>query len=452
MTTMLKKKRVGKSINGDIPKEEEKIASRRAMRLAKKVGVVRRGLRLGQDWLGDGGINPIDLGLILLLNLYLVMPFFGREAFVTSYSGPMIPFLAGIVAEVGLPMSYAIEIVNIVFFLMFPVSFYMLVKKVSGKSLVAFLSGLVVSLPASPFAGARVRAMFYSVEGPHMASLAIVPLAVMGLIAFLHNGGVKNLILAALSSALLALTSPFGLLTFLMFAGIGTFSEVLLGYGRLKISRALTVLALAGALCSFWYNPGFFWWLLVGPMGQEVRVMAARLIPISLFTLPVLGAFGYLLFDRKPDLQPLFLASFLTVAFSVIILAGRGFVLSAPSRYIPELGMSLAFLLGVGVEGLWEFLLENGGRWEWSRWRGGNLVRGLMLLVIGLMIAGIVMGRNGLLSQTQVLGFWSRVERGEIWKARERFSGFYNVLGYLITITAGGILGYMIKQSGKKLS
>jgi len=181
-------------------------------------------------------------------------------------------------------------------------------------------------------------------------------------------------------------------------------------------------------------------------------VMVTRLIPISFFTLPVLGAFGYLLFDRKPDLQPLFLASFLTVAFSVIILAGRGFVLSAPSRYIPELGMSLAFLLGVGVEGLWEFLLENGGRWEWSRWRGGNLVRGLMLLVIGLMIAGIVMGRNGLLSQTQVLGFWSRVERGEIWKARERFSGFYNVLGYLITITAGGILGYMIKQSGKKLS
>jgi len=453
MATMVKKKlTVRKTVNKHIPSEEEKIASRRAVRVAERVKKTREGLLRKPFWRVDGQAESLGLVLIWFLNLYLVVPFFGREAFITSYSGPMIPFLAKIIGLTGLPLSYGFEVVNIVFFLLFPVTFYIFMRRVSGKTLVAFLAGLMVSLPLSPFAGARLRAVFYSVEGPHMASLAIVPVAMMGMMSFLHDGGLRNLVVSSLASALVALISPFGLLTYLMFAGIGTFSEVLLGRGRLKIFRAVTALVLAGALCSFWYNPGFFFWLVSGPMGQEVRIMLSRLLPISFFTLPVLGAFGYLLFDRKPDLQPLFLSTFLTIAFLVILLAGRGFIFSAPSRYIPELGISLAFLFGIGAEKLGEYLMENREKWEWAKKGGGVLIRGSMVLIVGLMVSGIVLGKSGLLSHTEVLGFWTGVERGELWQARERFKGFYSWFGFVITGTAAVILGWMWGKSKRKFS
>jgi hypothetical protein len=431
----------------NLPKEEEKIAARRAVRLAEKLRRARRGLMVDSAWWANGPMEWLGGSLIWLLNLYMVWPFFGREAFVTSYSGPVIPFLANLVSFSGLPLTYSIEIVNVSFFLLFPISFYWLMKSVSGKTLVALLAGLLVSLPLSPFAGARVRATFFNVEGPHMASLAVVPLAIGGLLAFLHHGGWKNLFLASLTASLVGLISPFGLLAYLIFAGIATFSEVLLGHGRLKLARLALVFVLMAGFSSFWYNPAFFFWLITGPMGEEPRMMISQLIPISFFVLPVLGAFGYLLFDRKPDLQPLFLGSFLTIAFMVIVLAGRGFMPSAPSRYIPELGLSLAFLFGVGGERLVEFWSKNKERWAWARWANGRAVNSLLLLtLVGLMV-GIIEGREHLqVYEGQVLGYWTGVERGEIWQARERFGGTNVGMGYGITGLTGLGLVIMAKR------
>jgi len=433
-----------KNNNEFIPGETEKIATRRSRRLAEKLKATKQRLKLASAWRGGEKLVLLGGGLIFVLNLYLVWMFFGTEAFNTTYSGPVIPFFAKIISLSGLPLAYAIEIVNISFFLVFPVSFYWLVKKVSGKPLVALLSGLVVSLPISPFAGARAYGMFFSVEGPHIASLSIVPIAIYGLMSFLHTGGLKNLVLAALGSALVGLISPFGLLAYVIFAGLVTFSEVLLGHGRLKLMRVMAVLIFTGGICSFWYNPGFFWWLLSGPMGLEWREMVSRLIPISLFTTPILGVFGYLLFDRKPDLQPLFLGIFLTIAFGMIIMTGRGVMPSTPVRYFPEFGVALAFLFGVAVDRLLELRLKI----------KRLFVNAALIILVGVMTVGIVTGRSKILAFDQgVLGLWTGVDRGELWQAREQFGGGYSIAGYAITaLTAGGtvFLRSKVKEEREK--
>ena len=133
MKVMFKKKKkekeskkleeIKKARENDVPQESETIAARRAVRIRKRLGKAKRGLGR-TSWRIDGQAESLGLGLIWFLNLYLVLPFFGREAFLTSYSGPIIPLLGKIISWLGLPLSYSIEIVNIVFFLIFPISFY----------------------------------------------------------------------------------------------------------------------------------------------------------------------------------------------------------------------------------------------------------------------------------------------------------------------------------------
>src|SRR5690554_1111094 len=95
-----------------------------------------------------------------------------------------------------------------------------------------------------PFVRTRVSSGFHAGDGPHIASLAIVPLAVYFLLKFLRKGQFNNLLSATLSSAAVALISPFGFFMYMIFSLISTFSEMLLGKGRLKASRFIAILVL----------------------------------------------------------------------------------------------------------------------------------------------------------------------------------------------------------------
>ena len=49
-----------------------------------------------------------------------------------------------------------------------------------------------------------------------------------------------------------------------------------------------------------------------------------------------------------------------------------------------------------------------------------------------------------------MLGFWTGLERGDIWLAREQFGGAYRAAGFMITgMTAFG-LGLMGRVTGKR--
>lgn len=425
-----------------IPKESEKIAARRTARFAEKIIEARRGLGGNQAWWSNWLTEFLGLLGLFALNFYLVYPLFGRPAHETTFSGPVIPLFARGVEFLGAPMAHAYQIVNLVFFLGLPLSFYLFVKRVASRKIVAFLSALFLSLPFYPFAQVRAQSAFLTVESPHIASLAIIPLALYGLLSFLREGGLKSLAIASFSSALVALTSPFGFVTYSLFAGLTAFSEMLLGRGRLKLFRVVVVFLFAAGLTSFWYNPGFSFWMATGPLGEEVRQTVGKLLPVSFFLVPVLGALGFLLFDRKPGLQSVFLASFYTTVFAVIVLLG-GLFPSNPSRYTPELGISLAFFLGVGIARGTDYLRFQ-KRLKLSWLSGNALANTLLFLIFLALIVGIIWGRDRIVGRPEdVLGLWTDVSRGRIWVARDQFSGVFSYLGYAIAGLSLLSLGFL---------
>jgi hypothetical protein len=295
------------------------------------------------------------------------------------------------------------------------------------------------------FGRTRILGMFFGQDGPHIVSLTIIPLALYFLISYLKSSSVKNLVFSGLSAALVALTSPFGLFTYLFFAGIFTFSEILLGQGRAKTLRFFLILLLTGALCSFWYNPSFFFWMLTGPMGSDIRLMISKLLPISFFALPVLATFGYLLFDRRPNLQPLFIASFCTIVFFIITAVGGNLVPSSPVRYRAEMGVAASFFAAFLFVQLIEFVKF---RFIKEKFKGKfysflvnslNPVLGIVFLAAGLFIRDIM-----IYDSTDILGVWTDVQKGSVWVARDNFIGIHAYCGYAITAAAIAILIYLI--------
>lgn len=438
-----------------IPKEEETIAARRAVRVAEKIRGARAGLTGGRAWWSNQAIDIISIIGIFVLNLYLIYPFFGQPSSPTTFSGPVVPIIAKAIELFGVDMIYAFQIVNIIFFLTLPLSLYLFVKYVSERRLVAILTVLFISLPFFPFAKLRVDSAFFGVDSPHVAGISLIPLALYGLLVFLRRGGLKTLVIAAVSSALVVLTSPFAFITYALFAGLTAFSEMLLGRGRLKFVRTLIVFFLAAGLTSFWYNPAFFYWMMVGPLGEGVRQTFSKLLPVSFFVVPALGAFGFLLFDRKPKLQPLFLASFYTVLFGIIVMAGGGFFPFHPSRYTPELGIAVSFLLAIVIVKLLDYLkvykkikLPFMGNMALS-----NL---LILFLVSVSVLGIIFGRDQLLATNKnVLGLWTEINKGEIWVERDKFDGIIASSGYLITATSMiglAVIGLKSKANLKRIN
>jgi len=419
-----------------IPQESETIAAKRAIRLSEKLRRAGEGLKGRNAWWSDGPLELLGLAFIFSLNFYLVVTFFGTSAPDIPYSGPVIPLFAKMVEFAGVPFSYAVQIVNAVFYLFFPLTYYMFVKKVTGRKLISLLVVLFASLPLYPFALVRAAGAFIGGDGPHMASLTLVPLAIYGLLGFIREGGMRNLIIASVSSGIIALISPFGFLTFALFAGITAFSEMLLGTGRLKVIRLLLVLIFAGALNSFWYNPAFFYWMITGPMGEDIRVTVSRLIPTSFFIIPILAAFGFLLFDRRPSLQPVFLASFFTIAFFLIVIAGGGLFPSHPSRYSAEFGIALSFLLGVGIVKFAEFLKFSDHK-IFGKINATIFANALIVFVFVILVLGVILGRESVvLAEEKVLGIWTGFDKGELWTSRENFDGTPSFFGYSITGSA----------------
>src|SRR3989344_2040784 len=170
------------SSNSHIPTESETIAVKRAARVAEKIA--RSRLRFTPAWWSKTPLEVLLVTILFVINLYLLSPALGTEAAKTSFSGPIIPLLANILKFFGVPFTYAIQHVVILFFAFFPVSLYFFIRKIGGRK----LAGLLASLPVSPFAFTRITGAFFGEDAPHVASLSLKPLALLTQIQFLREG------------------------------------------------------------------------------------------------------------------------------------------------------------------------------------------------------------------------------------------------------------------------
>jgi hypothetical protein len=270
-------------------------------------------------------------------------------------------------------------------------------------------------MPIAAMAESRILMSFVGFDSPHIASLSILLAVILLVHGFVKNGGMLRLWLVVLGIVLVGLTSPTGFLSLVVFAGITVFSEMLLGDGRIKVIRAVMAFGSAMGVMCFWYSPGFLYWLVMGDVGLELRAVVARLVPVSMFLVPVVGIFGYLLFDRKPTWQPIFLALFYTGSFFAVNVA------SGWHKFLGEFGLSLAFLVAIVVVKAFEKFGKRG-----IGWVGIGVI-----MIASIVVTGSMMGRE-YDNDFRVLGMWTDVEKDRIWVKRDEF--LRSPLAYLGTV------------------
>ncbi len=389
-----------------------------------------------QWWVVTGEI--VGLAALLLVNFWLLLPFFGQENKTNVFSAPLIPALATLTEKFA-SFPYGVRIWLLVFLIFFPLAFYYFVKGISNRKLTAFLASFLVVLPIGVFLRARVELGLLGEDGAHIASLSLTPLICLLLLRFLRTGRFWTGILTALGTTLVALTSPIGLLVLTIFMGVITFSEMLLGNGRLKFLRFLVVLALVVGFSAFWYNPKFALLTIQSSQGQMVKKTLANLLPVSFFLLPILGVLGFLLFENQPQLQPMFVAFFLTIGFGLFSL-GAGVVHPAPSRFLPAFGISLAFLIGIIVIGLFDFFLFSPKirRFKIVSFQRRLLAFSLLGIIFSLVLVVITLKSQSFwqLGESQILGLATEQKVG-IWEIKEKASGAENIFGWMITGLTG---------------
>lgn len=402
-----------------------------------------------EKWVSIGEV--VFLLILFFINFWLFSPFFGKEDIINAFSAPLIPILATL-SSLFIPFSYGVRMWLAIFLLFFPLTFYFFVREISQRKLAATLAVLVATLPISIFLPARIKFGLLLNDGAHLASLTLIAIVCLLLLKFLRRGSFFIGMLCSFISALVALTSPLGLVVLVCFCLAIVFSEMLLGQGRLKFLRLVTVFSLAVGFCAFWYNPKYALAILNSSQGGLIKLAISNLLPISFFLIPLLGTFGFLLFENRPQFQPLFLAVFLSVGFGLLTL-GTGVPLSAPSRFIPVFGVSLAFLSGVVLTNLLDFLrkLLTIKRFQKIAHIRRLIPSFLVSLFASLFLVTIVSGKSlRRVEETRVLGF-STIKKVGIWEVRGDTGGLANFLGAGISfLTTGSIIYIGVGLKKKK--
>ena len=422
------------------PEKNETLAKKQVKRL-ERLSLLHQSLRdfSPRSWVGFFEIG--GLLTLLLTNFFLLVPFFGRPDQINVFSAPVVPVLVRLTEGI-IPVQYGIRVWILSFMTLFPLSFYYLAREVSGRKLVGFIASFIAILPVGVFLPARVNLGLLAQDGAHVVSLTLMPLICLLLLRFLRRGNFWTGLLTAAGTTAVALTSPIGALVLAIFMGVITFSEMLLGQGRLKALRFIVVLVLTVGFSAFWYNPRFILLTIQSSPGQILTKIFFNLLPISFFLLPLLGVFGFLLFENRPNLQPMFIAFFLTVGFGLFSL-GAGVAHPSPSRFIPALGMALAFLTGILMTTLFDFIRYSSKlkKFNFSKTSRHLFALGLLAITFSLIFLVLVNYHNYLwsLEEIQVLGVATEQKVG-VWEIREKIGFLENILGVFITsLTVFGV-------------
>lgn len=374
--------------------------------------------------------------VLILLNFLVLLPFFGAGDESNVFSAPLVPFLADLLVF-AVPPDYAVRIWLLAFLIFAPLAWYFFVKEISGRKIIGLITALIMSLSFNGFLPARIQLGLLGQDGGQIASLSIIPIVGLAFLKFIRNGHFSAAVFSALGMALVALSSPFGLFILMIYGIIIAFSEMLLGLGRLKMARLLVIIVMAFGFSAFWYHPKFLLLTILSPGGQQVWAAFSKLIPISFFLVPLLAIFGFLFFENRAHLQGLFIAVFLTIIFALLYL-GTGISNSSPSRFLPALGISSAYLIA-SLSGLvFDFLrsAQKIGHWNMEvrlrQWLAfGFIIVFVCSLGLTVLVSGLRLGETFL--DSSVLGVMTENRTG-IWEIKEKTTLGETIIGYGITL------------------
>lgn len=289
-------------------------------------------------------LDTIFISILISFNLLFLWQFIGSPYPEVSFSAPIIPVLGTVISKMT-PFSFwqSIGILVIISFPVLSITWYLYLKRLFSNANLAFAASLILLTPV--FLRERFLLFWETGDGAHGFALASLPLVLLVFRQFINHATADSFIFSLMGVALVSLISIFGFLNLVFFSIFLTISEMLLGQARIKLLRFLAVFIFGWGMAAFWYHPGFLLSLAKSPQGEMVLSTLSKLIPLSFFIVPVFGAFSFLIFDRKPNLQPLFL-SFSLVSFYLIVVSASSFgmALPLPDRFLPEFFLSLSFL------------------------------------------------------------------------------------------------------------
>lgn len=337
--------------------------------------------------------------VILGLSLFTLWPNFGNAwqtgslslVFLPVVGKLLIPFLHG---EDNLFLSIVI-LISVAFG---PVSFYAYVYFLTKRHLPSLLTGLLTLLPIVPFSTSvseRLILALAEYDGAHILGLSLLPWIAILYHNYMRSGEKKWQTATIVLAVLLGLISFFSFLLLLVFLFFISISEALVSLGRVKLKRfVVTALLLIGVFVAI-YNIALFD-MMRSEAGKVTLAVMWNLLPMTFFILPILGTFAFLIFDRRPVLQPLFLSLGFTVTFGMLHLVRISFVeitVFNQSRYAAEVSFALAFLVGILL--MWVFDLIRGGKLvaRFPQLKGYqiHLAYAFILTVIGSLIASLLL-------------------------------------------------------------
>jgi len=294
-----------------------------------------------------------------------------------SYT-PLIPYLTVVthwmIPTISIPQSY--RLITALAYAFGPVTLFLFVKYLTRKELTAFITAIIYSVAlmpiygATPFVAELVKDLKYIPyglivlaffgEGPHILGLTAIPLAALALLHSLRGPGFKRYVYASLAIAAVALANLIALYAFALISAIILLGEALRGEAMRKTKRVLTCGAISCGLVAFCYDLSFIEASVsFGIFGGGGYVLTWRNFAEMAIILTAALTVLSLYFKKKPESQPLFVASAWTVVFLIIPAVWYFFnvpLAPQPGRYIPELNIGVSILLGIAITDIFEKL------------------------------------------------------------------------------------------------
>lgn len=310
---------------------------------------------------------------------------------------PALPYMmAGLHFLSGLSIATAYRDLTAVFYVWIPVSLFFFVYYVTRRRYPATIAALVYSIAPSfsyvipdvrndaasfGYAPWHLIVLLRYGEGPHISSLALSPLAALGLMHAMRRPSLRNIVLASLAMSAVALINVIGLFALAVILLVVIVSEMIVGNGGRKLKTALSCVLLTYGLCAFWYNLSFLrTWLTYGGGESPLGNLAGNL-PALLVIAIVALAIPMIFFRGKAERQAALVVGGWLLAFSIITFAWYGMrIMLGPqgNRYMPEMNFGAAMAIGMVIA--WA------GRKLWQhkvKWAGlGRVAIALVVLVI----------------------------------------------------------------------
>ncbi|MFH1367113.1 MAG: methyltransferase domain-containing protein [Patescibacteria group bacterium] len=330
---------------------------------------------------------------------YLGFPLYYLNNVLLTYLFSGIRLLFGLSAFI-----FAAKFLMAILYLFVPVSLYFFVRYVSKKEFTALVSVLIFSAPPFLFFWLpAVRDMFvhygYIPWGvylakvdnsyiSHLFSFCLVPLAGIFFLKTLKDFRFKYFVMTAVLFALACYNYSYAVPMTVLLVFVLALSEAILGHPGEKIRRTFLLWLVVAGLIAAKYNIPYLVNSYTNSDFGAILKNIVSLLPLAFVVLPILGTILFLVFDRKPKFQILFISIVMSL-FLVSAVASWSFgqkaYVPSPNFLYMEMHISVSILLAYLVT-LLVMLFKKYALSRFNPERASVAVSGLIIIVICLAV------------------------------------------------------------------